>query len=307
MSKPTIILHIGTHKTGTSFLQQMLCNAAAALAEMGILYPAAGRSETDAILRCAHHQLAWYLAGKRQVTTDESWRHLQDELASWSGRSAVISAEGLGTLNSDGIRTVRNYLAPNKVRVLVYLRKPMDFAISTYKQRVKTGTCASTFPHFLSQCRAAVEYGPLVRRWEEVFGPENIELRLYDRVHQDPGLAADFCRAIGADFEVVRPFIPEAINVSPSDPEIRAMRLINRLTWWAGEQTRRSGWPAWLRAQVRRGGIRGGLSRFLLGGGAWRKFGGAEDLAFLRKILTDEHDEFLNQWVAPADRRWLEL
>lgn len=58
-----IILHIGTHKTGTTTLQRFCASASDALAERGILYPRSARPRYGPT--AGHHLIPWSIRGKR--------------------------------------------------------------------------------------------------------------------------------------------------------------------------------------------------------------------------------------------------
>src|SRR5204862_1632178 len=67
-----LLLHVGTHKTGTTSLQVTLADLSADLAARGILYPETGR------VGAGHHNIAWGLVGDRRF--DRGVGYL-DELA----------------------------------------------------------------------------------------------------------------------------------------------------------------------------------------------------------------------------------
>lgn len=94
--KPTLILHVGTHKTGTSSIQTFLMKNSRLLEAEGLIYLptpiAMGRP------RKAHHQIARCVAEEQPGSED--WRLLEEYLerlrAMASGaRAAIISSERL--------------------------------------------------------------------------------------------------------------------------------------------------------------------------------------------------------------------
>ncbi len=68
--KKRLFLHIGSHKTATTFLQNSLTRNAPALRDLGLLYPKAGR------IHGAHFKLCWAL--KEPATRDSALEDLDD-------------------------------------------------------------------------------------------------------------------------------------------------------------------------------------------------------------------------------------
>ena len=140
-----VVLHVGTHKTGTTALQHSLGAARAALEACRISYdPGLGRKNASAT---AHHALARLLG---EPDTDETRRVLGGYRKSIAreldrGRDVVISSErfyrmkaddGLGT---DGARRryldrVAGFFAGMPVEPIVYFRRPDTYIESFYKE-----------------------------------------------------------------------------------------------------------------------------------------------------------------------------
>ncbi|QXD16182.1 hypothetical protein GQ464_004305 [Rhodocaloribacter litoris] len=211
-------------------------------------------------------------------------------------------ADAFDGLDVARIGQVKTCLAPHDLHVLIYVRNPLGYMHSSYKQRIKMGTYRKSFGTFVSEQAGRLDYGALVDRWATVLGPERVHLRLFDKVKVDPGLEADFCGVIGADFEPLRDFVDKPANVSPPDLQIEMMRRINRLTWWAGDTQRRRGWPARLRAQVGRSGMKGHLVRAITGIGLPDALVSHAEIDRLRDLVSHWLDPFLDRYVAPEDR-----
>lgn len=298
----TVVLHIGTHKTGSTSIQVFMAQARSRLAEQGILYPDAGQPSRNGVVSAGHHMLAWYLLDKRNVETDEPWQHLRKEAAEWLGERLVISAEGFENLTAAHIALIQDYLAGYKLHAVVYVRNPLGYMRSAYKQRIKMGTYAKPFGDYIREHLKKVDYGSLMDRWASALGPERIHLRLFDKAKKQAGLEADFCEAIGADFEALRSFVNGPANVSPNDREIAIMRRINWLVRRTDAKRRREGWPARLRKVVQRSEAKGALVRAILGISVPGTLVSHDDIDWLRDAIGSKHETFLERYVAPEDR-----
>lgn len=136
MTERICVLHIGTHKTATTLLQNFLQWNAATLAEAGLHFPSAGWYGVVP----GQHAVAWELYDAGGGTETE---RLLEELGSNPARNAVVSSEefsllfhepkAIGTL-VEGIRS-KGYT----VKILAYLRSQPAFAESMYAERIKHG------------------------------------------------------------------------------------------------------------------------------------------------------------------------
>ncbi|GAB3281278.1 hypothetical protein [Parahaliea aestuarii] len=208
--KPTVYLHIGAPKTGTSSLQSALSASAGSLLKQGVLYPAKCR-EGD-----AHHVLVCDLIAKYQphpmpdvwygtFPRGTAWQALEDELASHQGavEKVILSSElFFGQTHHlprilDDIRTA---LDGYDVKVLMYLRPQDQLYSSFYNQDVK-GTrqwSGSAYEFYETHQIFLKDYFQLVSEWGSAFGPDNIILRPFESGQLIGGdILADFCDLMG--------------------------------------------------------------------------------------------------------------
>ena len=87
-----VLLHVGTPKTGTSYLQDVLFRNRAALARAGILYPA-DRFDGQFLAALDLMRLPW---GGLEAEAIGAWDRLASRSGSWDG-TAIISHEILAT------------------------------------------------------------------------------------------------------------------------------------------------------------------------------------------------------------------
>ena len=84
-----VILHVGTPKTGTSYLQDVLFKNKRLLGEHGILYPA-DRFDAHFLAALDLMRLPW---GGLEREAVGAWDRLAAEVRDWGGDTAIISHE----------------------------------------------------------------------------------------------------------------------------------------------------------------------------------------------------------------------
>lgn len=191
-----LFLHIGSHKTATSFLQGSLANSGAALERMGLLYPAAGRAHG------AHFPLVWELRDRemqgRSIEEMPGWSAVLEEIDASPHEVAVISAEGLGwSLDPSRLAVLAGRY---EVGVIFYLRSPDAHLESFYNQVVKDFATreARTLERYVAEEPLAfLDTLKILAPWAEMFGKAAIKLRLFDKAFLPDGIMADFLRTLG--------------------------------------------------------------------------------------------------------------
>lgn len=303
----TIFLHIGTHKTGSTSIQRFLARADEELARQGILYPKTGRPDTDWSNKYGHHDLAWSVSGNRSIDGEQVWGDLRREIGEARGRRVVVSTEEFEGCTSEEIRRIVAHLDSLSIRVIVYLRSPMHYLRSQYKQVVKDGTYSDSFVQFVKELVPRCNYLALISRWEQFDEIESVDVRLFGKAKNNPGLEPSFAEAVGIDFEEVRSFAGSPVNTSPPDHLVRLVRWINAAavlgekseTWQALMRRARGNtlsqrWPGKWLAKATRPFLRGSLVT-------------DRAVEMLREELQDAHECFLREYVDPEDRTYLSL
>ncbi|MGH3493985.1 MAG: hypothetical protein ACRDQ1_12215, partial [Sciscionella sp.] len=116
----TVYVHVGTPKSGTTYLQAVLAANKERLARHdGVLYP--GESWEDQVL-AARDVLGANPLGASADRAAGSWLRLVDEIKAWDARAAVISMEWLGSADPDQARQIVSSLAPADVEIVVTVR-----------------------------------------------------------------------------------------------------------------------------------------------------------------------------------------
>lgn len=137
-SAPTVIyLHIGLHKTGTTYLQNVFRANQRTLAEQGIYYP-------DALGPMTHTLAAWDLHGVRPRGTGDkriggSWDSLADAVNTSGMPTALISAERLSLSTLRQAKKALDSLPASEVHVIVTVRDLARVLVSSWQETIKNG------------------------------------------------------------------------------------------------------------------------------------------------------------------------
>lgn len=218
---PVLVLHIGTHKTGTSTLQSVLTRAAPRLAERGVSYVAAGREN-----RIAHHPLAWGLRG-RYSTGMEVWEGARAEINASTAPIQVLSTEGFWY--EDPAEVKRQLAFAGEVRIVAYLRRQDAFLQSLYKQAVSSGR-KTNFQDWLSEFGYRGDYLTVIDRWADAFGRDAIVVRPYERGSSTIDVVDDFFALVGLDpADTIADIKRGSHNPSPRRELLYFLRAFNQL------------------------------------------------------------------------------
>jgi hypothetical protein len=207
-----LILHIGTHKTGTTALQRFLYANRERLAAHGFHYATPPHLQEANLIANALN------VGKNRVGRDFLAKHL--ECAHRSGAHTILaSAENFYAMSVQAAMQRREVctnaverdhalieilqsLVPENIdvsEIVCYLRRPDRYAESLYSQHVKRGIIFDgTFEEFLPIIKPALFYDKHMSAWSDAFGENNCTVRLYEPVRAD--VVSDFVReVIGID------------------------------------------------------------------------------------------------------------
>lgn len=113
-----VVLHVGTMKSGTSFLQNVLGENKALLAERGVLFP--GRRWRRQV-RAVKELIAHGGPGQPPMPADGPWQQLVDEIRAWPG-TAVVSMEYLAPRDEAQIQRIRKTFPESRVEAVVTCR-----------------------------------------------------------------------------------------------------------------------------------------------------------------------------------------
>lgn len=232
-SPPVVHLHIGTMKTGTSYIQGLLERDKDQLADEGVLV----RADVG---RAVHDVLG--MPGPRSLgPIDGAWDELVSDIRAWRGHSVIVSMEFLALATRPQIRQISTALAPSQVRAVLTVRDLSRVIRSAWQQTTKNRQSV-TWPDFLDGLMAAGPDRPrtakrfwahhdvpnIAAKWAGVLGPSAVTLVTIPSGEAPPDeLWRRFCTAVELDSDRHGPDGTERRNASMGYAEAEFLRRLN--------------------------------------------------------------------------------
>ena len=168
-----LVLHIGTQKSGTTYLQRVLAALAPVLRKKGVLYPTrlVGKREIY-----NHEAAAYGLLGTesfpwvprhRAEAQRDSWQALVDKVGRWDG-TAIVSGEALSVIDASAARRLVESLGVQRTDIIITARDLGRVLPSSWQQHIRNGrsTPFSTYIRQLDQRRGDSTCADRRARWE---------------------------------------------------------------------------------------------------------------------------------------------
>jgi hypothetical protein len=206
-----VFLHIGLHKTGTTYLQNVFRANREQLRAQSVEFPGGPGEPVQALA-------VWDLQGRRPRGVDDKriagqWDALVSHVRDSARPAALISEERLSLCTPKQARAVVSAFAGSDVEVLVTARDLGRIAVSAWQEAVKNDA-TWTWSHFAESIRdpARASQSPargfwmrqdllkICETWEGVVGADRLTLIMVPK----PGASADellgrFCSVVGVD------------------------------------------------------------------------------------------------------------
>lgn len=206
-SKKEILIHIGTHKTGTSSIQKSLTKAFRLGHLGGIHYPLLmgkyNHRQVAALYYKNHQDLPrWFQFQYPPDSFNDMKEACRSELFDKleNSNKIILSSEYLEDFSRDQIQEFHadlSSLGEVEFRILIYVREPAAYYLSYIQQELKASSrfCAPQNFH----------YGFLntIQLWSDVFSKQNLEIRLFQpRKFPDQSVIVDFQSCASNFFQV---------------------------------------------------------------------------------------------------------
>ncbi|RLL71301.1 hypothetical protein [Paenirhodobacter hankyongi] len=242
-----LVCHIGTPKTGSTYLQGTFQQNRDWFLERGIIYP-------DLLSPLANHITLFYAAATYLDPSAVAYGlHSMEEVAAFRARlvehiraqidaapphahTMLFSSENLtGNLGRHDVLNLAEMLRPlfDEVEIVIYLRRQDDAVLSMYGEFMRRGYNNQTFDAFLqgATARPAVphflQYRVLLEFWLEAFGKDAIRVLLFDRAQMVGGdVLTDFLTRIFDITDTAGLALPAEDNRSLSAPAQEFLRRI---------------------------------------------------------------------------------
>ena len=175
MGECTLVIHIGTKKTGTTTLQGHLKRNKELLADNGIFVSTTSGMTEDK------------LVSRSYMSQDKAPAHVWFKEAEEAMRQgmhmAILTAESLADLSYDEITALAQDIPAifSEVSVILYVRRQDRVATSHFSTALRGGSTSKLlFSSAMGKRgRRAFSYGTILCDWLRIFGKDNITLRNY--------------------------------------------------------------------------------------------------------------------------------
>ncbi|QCC78560.1 hypothetical protein E2C04_00990 [Nocardioides daphniae] len=231
-----VLVHVGTPKTGTSHLQDVLFRNQKVLAKQGVNYPA-DRFDAHFLAALDLMQLPW--AGLEQEAVG-AWDRLAAKVRDFDGTS-IVSHEILAKASRTQVDRALSSFGGAEVHLVLSVRDLVRQIPAEWQENVKHRAQIS-YADFLATIQdperksrigswfwSVQEIPDIINRWGASLPPERIHLVTVPA----PGAPRDelwsrFSRAFGLDGLEGLDLTPERANPSMGVPETTLVRRINR-------------------------------------------------------------------------------
>lgn len=229
-----VLVHIGPYKTGSTAIQTTLALHRDDMAPYGVRYPGEGHRQ----MRPTWALIERGAAGVGVVPMAE-WDELAAEVRAAADQRVVISSEDLASAKVEQARRLAADLGPDRVHVLIVVRRLDKLFPSSWQERVKSWNETRTYDEWLREVlaedRSGVAAGTfwrnhglanLVSVWGKAVPPERIVLLVADEA--DRGRSPrTFEALLGLPDGLLTPGPRE--NTSLSMDKIELYRRVNQL------------------------------------------------------------------------------
>ena len=249
----SIVIHIGTEKTGTTSLQRFFALNADILGEAGIWYPTG-----DKVPYChhdGHFPLAASLFDKcpdfvpphKHFGADKLFAQLLGDFEAREESALLLSCEHFSSRCSHPkmIQRLRKLLGKYHVRILLWVRPQHELLLSAYSTFLKTGGKKTleevSRERWLKTEGIYFNYLRLAQRWWKVFSEPNVLLRVFQPEAMHEGdLYRDFIAVFDGQWrDDIR--IPERQN-PPICKELADLLYLANQHFPAFSEEDRAGW-----------------------------------------------------------------
>lgn len=239
------VIHVGTHKTGTTALQRFAASNRVELKKRGVWYPS--YTEIGMFDHYGHHHLAFalseqaekklsetearrfveYIDGNRKndetvlISAEPFYRltlGLDQKTTQWSSSSASYWDS-----RDEYIAKMREIFPFDDVQILICLRRQESFARSVYQERIKVSKFSDSFGTFLHKDRAICDYLGQVQAYAKHF--PIVKVVTFENLLDTGDLHSSFFGLFNADVSFAKD--RSVTNVSLPIEFVEFKRLIN--------------------------------------------------------------------------------
>lgn len=219
----TIYLHIGPHKTGTTYIQKNLYLNKEYLKNLGYLYPEPKEIIEEFSVYC-HKELY-----KKPININNLLKQNNN-----ATNNIIVSFEGLSLYSKDEIFELKKHIDSYydyNIKIIFYLRNPAERVYSLWQEKIKHGECISITKFIIDLISKPfsteyLNYDLIISKWTEVFHLDNIILIDY---HSCEDIFISFLKCINinkfSEFQVHKGLINRSLPIEIAE----LIRVLNSI------------------------------------------------------------------------------
>ncbi len=180
---PKYLIHVGPHKTATTYLQLRFDAARGRLRQAGVAYPTMwNASQTDP----SHRGLMVGLRDGQLAQLTVQFAAIERDRPDY----VLISGEGLNLLEPSAIDLLKALVGDNSVTIIFYCRRWSELLPSLWQEKVKHGA-DTTLPEFLHDeagdpfASPAMNFARRLDIYAKIFGRQSIKLLSYSNISDE--------------------------------------------------------------------------------------------------------------------------
>lgn len=202
-----LIIHIGTHRTGTTAIQSECLKHHAALKNQGLFYP------TQPTIYDGHHQFAWALGVKHSQNKGnfEIENEIKKIIRDAEGRTVILSSEDFEFCKRRHIDFFLTILKKyfSSIQVICYFRHAVSYIESDYRFHVANSpTFFRNADHYLqhTNIKKRLDYFTIAKNWCGD-GKTDYVFKSYKN-----NITGDFLETIGAQIDARDQFVNKSFS-----------------------------------------------------------------------------------------------
>ncbi len=231
--KPRIVVHIGSTKTGSTYIQHLLEQNRPELMRNGVWYPEVGLFWQES----RPHKQAGHAGVVPYIVSDDRFflQYIERGLQLMEGRIHTIVLSSEAYFLQKNAHKIPEYFSGYDVEMIVYLRDQVEWANAQYCEFVAGGAIGRVedpISNWLESAEVArfLDYRNVLNAWASTIEREKITIRLFQKSELiDNDLVTDFSQS--TDLELLTrlpmPSKSQTNSVQLSGPHVELIRSYN--------------------------------------------------------------------------------
>lgn len=191
--RKTIYIHIGFMKTGTSAIQNFLKSNFSFLQENNFYFPPTNEKAMNYLAFSLLDEIPSFIHHTLPIDRKTLYKNLLKEIQNSKQDNIILSTEAFYLISTDYFlgdeAPIRLFDFLNKkkfnIKIIGFIRRQDEYLETQYNQHIKTHNFWNLYSKdifcFYNEKKELFNFNKIINRWSEVFGKENIILKVYNK------------------------------------------------------------------------------------------------------------------------------